>query len=285
MGTQRQWVQIAVAAFEGIGRINLRAIQALFACLVLLAGPGAAQEEQRRSTVLITGANRGIGLEFVRQYAERGYRVIATCRNPDAAGELVAFAAAHAGVTVERLDLVDLAGIDALAEKYAGQPIDVLINNGALMRGPDAGQTFGSMDYEWFDLWFHTNTRGPLKVTEAFWPHLVSSDNGIVASLTTGQGRHGIPVLGFAYYKSSKAAIDNLFLDVARKGKKDGVRVITISPGRVATHGAHQKGMVPIGDSIAGMIRVFDEFTLEQNGRSYRHDGTETTLTGPDAAP
>jgi NAD(P)-dependent dehydrogenase (short-subunit alcohol dehydrogenase family) len=135
------------------------------------------------------------------------------------------------------------------------------------------------MDYEWFDQWFHTNTRGPLKVTEAFWANLVASDEGIVASLTTGQGRHGIPVLGFAYYKSSKAAIDNLFLDVARKGKKDGVRVITISPGRVATHGGPTNPrMVPIQDSITGMIKVFEQFTLQQNGRSFRHDGTETTL-------
>jgi NAD(P)-dependent dehydrogenase (short-subunit alcohol dehydrogenase family) len=147
------------------------------------------------------------------------------------------------------------------------------------MRGPDKGQTFGTMDYEWFDEWFRTNTRGPLKVTEAFWPHVQASDNGLVASLTTGQGQRGIPILGFAYYKSSKAAVDNLFLDVARKGKKDGVRVITISPGRVPTHGGElQKGMVEIEDSIAGMIEVFDEFTIERNGRSYRHDGSETTL-------
>ncbi len=227
--------------------------------------------------MLITGANRGIGFEFVKQYTDKGYRVIATCRNPNTAAELNAFAESHPGVTVERLDLVDLEGIDALAEKYAGQPIDVLVNNAALMRGPDKGQTFGTMDYEWFDQWFHTNARGPLKVTEAFWPNLVAADNGIVASLTTGQGRHGIPVLGFAYYKASKAAIDNLFLDVARKGKSDGVRVITVSPGRVATSGeAPSPRMVPIKDSIGGMIRVFDEFTLEQNGRAYRYNGTES---------
>ena len=254
------------------------AILCVFACIGFLTVPEPAHADTTQQTVLITGANRGIGFEFVRQYSDLGYRVIATCRDPDTADELGAFAAAHAGVIVERLDLVDLAGIDALAEKYAGQPIDVLINNAALMRGPDKGQTFGTMDYEWFDQWFHTNTRGPLKVSEAFWPNLVASDNGLVASLTTGQGRHGIPVLGFAYYKSSKAAIDNLFLDVARKGRKDGVRVVTISPGRVATGGeTPSKGMVPIHDSIAGMIGVFDRFTLEQNGQSLRHDGSEMT--------
>lgn len=244
----------------------------------LLFGAGPAFAEPRQQTVLITGANRGIGFEFVKQYSDKNYRVIATCRNPAKADHLNAFAESNEGVVAERLDLVDLASIDALADKYAGQPIDVLINNAALMRGPDKGQTFGTMDYEWFDEWFHTNTRGPLKVSEAFWPNLVASDNGIVASLTTGPGRHGIPVLGFAYYKSSKAAIDNLFLDVARKGKQDGVRVITISPGRVATRGEPQTPrMVPIQNSIAGMIKVFEQFTLEQNGRAYRHDGTELT--------
>ena len=258
----------------------------LLGLMVVFANPlmnGFAAEPDGISvdspTVLITGANRGIGFEFVKQYAARGDDVIATCRDPEGADALNAFAAARENVTVEYLDLVDLEGIDALAGKYAGRPIDVLINNAALMRGPDAGQTFGSIDYAWFDEWYHTNTRGPLKVTEAFWPHVMASDSGLVASLTTGQGPRGIPVLGFAYYKSSKAALDNLFLDVARKGRKDDVRVITISPGRVPTHGGPlRKGMVRIEDSISGMIEVFDAFTIEQNGGSYRHDGSEMTL-------
>ncbi|MFQ5634117.1 MAG: SDR family NAD(P)-dependent oxidoreductase [Gammaproteobacteria bacterium] len=258
-----------------LGRLSLW----ILVGLVLLSGVGAAGAEPASPTVLITGSNRGIGFEFVKQYADKGYRVIATCRNPGAADDLNALAASRDNVVVERLDLVDLDGIDALADKYAGRSIDVLINNAALMRGPDKGQTFGTMDYEWFDQWFHTNTRGPLKVTEAFWPNLVASDSGIVASLTTGQGQHGIPVLGFAYYKASKAAIDNLFLDVARKGKRDGVRVITISPGRVATGTAPPTPrMVPIENSIAGMIGVFENFELAQNGGSYRWDGSESTL-------
>lgn len=259
--------------------MNRRTLLLAVVAMSCLYAGGGAFAESGLQTVLITGSNRGIGFEFVRQYADKGAIVIATCRNPASAEELNAFAAARDNVTVERLDLVDLAGIDALAEKYAGRPIDVLINNAALMRGPDPGQTFGSIDYDWFDEWYHTNTRGPLKVAEAFWPQVMASDNGLVASLTTGQGPRGIPVLGFAYYKSTKAALDNLFLDVARKGKKDGVRVITISPGRVPTHGGPlRKGMVPIEASIAGMIEVFDAFTIEQNGGSYRHDGSEMTL-------
>jgi NAD(P)-dependent dehydrogenase (short-subunit alcohol dehydrogenase family) len=258
--------------------VSIRILFSSVLCVCLLIGPVQTFAESAQQTVLITGANRGIGFEFVRQYAERGFRIIATCRNPDSAETLNAFSRTHRDVIVEQLDLIDLAGIDALAARYADQPIDVLINNAALMRGPDKGQAFGTMDYEWFDLWFHTNTRGPLKVTEAFWPNLMASENGIVASLTTGQGRQGIPVLGFAYYKSSKAAIDNLFLDIARKGKKDGIRVITISPGRVPTRGEKLTSrMVPIEESIAGMIGVFEQYTLEQNGMAFRHDGTETS--------
>ena len=80
-------------------------------------------------TVLITGANRGLGLEFARQYAERGYRVIATARRPDEATDLRALADEYPQVSIDELDVTDFAQVDALAEKYAGQPIDILINN------------------------------------------------------------------------------------------------------------------------------------------------------------
>jgi len=248
-------------------------------CVSLLIVPGPAVAQSAQPTVLITGANRGIGFEFVKQYTGKGYRVIATCRNPSKADDLNAFAKSKSNVIVERLDLVDLDGIDALADKYTGQAVDVLVSNAALLRGPDKGQTFGSMDFDWFDEWFHTNARGPLKLAEAFWPHLMASENGIIASLTTGKGARSIPILGFAYYKSSKAAVDDFFLDVARKGKKDDVRVITISPGRVNTSGGpSSRSMTPIEESIGGMIKIFDEFTIEQNGKSYRFDGIDTTL-------
>ena len=234
------------------------------ALLLVAAAANAAQQ-----TVLITGANRGIGYEFVKQYADKGYRVIATCRNPAKADELNALAAEHDNVVVEYLDLQDLDGIDKLASEYDGQAVDILINNGALMRG-DKGQAFGTIDYDAFDTFFHINVRGPLKVSEAFWPHLQASDNGAVATLTTSQGRAGIPAPGFAYYKSSKAAIDNLQLDIGRKGKKDGVRVMILMPGRVATHGEKPNDFfTPIDQSVTGMIGVIDHHSIEQNGDTF----------------
>lgn len=245
--------------------------------IFVLVGILAPAADQAQRTVLVTGSNRGIGFEFVRQYTHKGYRVIATCRNPDGAEELRAFAAGHDNVVMERLDLLDLEGIDALAEKYAHQPIDVLINNAALMRGPDEEQTLGSLDYEEFDRFYNTNVKGPLKVTEAFWPHVKASEEKMVASLTTSQGRQGIPVDGFAYYKSSKAAIDNLYVDIGRRGREEGVRVVTLIPGRVPTHGeTNTRGMTPVEVSIAGMIGVMEKHDLKQNGKAFWFNGTES---------
>lgn len=245
--------------------------------LALGSATSAWSADGAARTVLITGANRGIGLEFVKQYVAKGYRVIATCRTPGSADELNNIAAANDSVTVEKLDLVDFESIDALAGELAGQPIDILVNNAALMRGPDEGQTLGTIDYDAFDTFFRTNVKGPLKVTEAFWPHVMASEERMIASLTTSQGRQGIPVPGFGFYKGSKAAIDNLYLDIGRMGRRDGVRVVTLIPGRVATHGEKQtRGMVPIDQSISGMIKVLETHTLKQNGKSFWYNGAES---------
>ena len=127
-------------------------------------------------TVLITGASRGIGYELARQYAESGWGVIATCRNPSAAAQLQALAAANPNVIIERLDVTDFAQIDALAEKYKEQPLDVLLNNAGLSGSPSPKQLFRRLDYSLFDAYMHTNALGPLKMSEAFLPHVRAGD-------------------------------------------------------------------------------------------------------------
>src|SRR4051812_39377805 len=101
-------------------------------------------------TILITGANRGLGLEFTRQYAARGYTVIATTRQPAKSTDLTDFAAKHKNVAVEQLDVLDPASVATLAAKYKGKPIDILLNNAGVL-GDGPGQTFGTVNLETFN--------------------------------------------------------------------------------------------------------------------------------------
>ena len=237
---------------------------------------GAAGDATTQRTVLITGANRGIGLEFVRQYAQRGWRVIATTRDPATAGDLNTLAASHKNVSVEQLDVADHPGIDALAKKYQGQPVDVLINNAGLMRGPDKGQMVGTIDYAEFERFYRINAMGPLKVSEAFFPHVKASDMKIMSALTTGRGKRGIPVPGFTLYKTSKAAMDAIQHEIALRWKQQGIKVVTLNPGRVLTHGERAgpgQSTVSVQDSVAGMIKVLDTLTMERADQTIQWDG------------
>jgi NAD(P)-dependent dehydrogenase (short-subunit alcohol dehydrogenase family) len=262
-------------------RVLFTVASVLIAPLACATEPGQANDTtgvaaKALHTVLITGANRGIGLEFARQYAERGWRVIATVRDPASAAELKALAADRTNIVIEKLDVLDHPGIDALAVKYSGQPIDVLINNGGLMAGPDRGQMIGTIDYAEFDRFYRINAMGPLKVAEAFYPNVKASDTRVIAALTTGKGKRGIPVPGFTLYKTSKAALDAIQQEIALRWQRQGIKVVTLMPGRVLTHGEKAtpgQNTVDIKDSISGMIRVVDNLTLEQTGQTIEWDG------------
>lgn len=243
--------------------------------LVILP-PAGARAATPEHTVLITGANRGIGFEFAKQYEALGWRVIATTRDPASAGDLNAFARDHTNVVVEKLDVLDHAGVDALARKYAGQPIDVLINNAGVMQGPDKGQMVGTIDYAEFDRFYRTNAMGPLKVSEAFYPNVKASKFKVMSALTTGKGKQGIPVPGFSLYKTSKAALDSIQQEIALRWKNQGIKVVTLNPGRVLTHGepaSPGQSTVSAADSIRGMIGIIDKLTMEQSGQTIQWDG------------
>lgn len=139
-------------------------------------------------TVLITGANRGIGLEFVRQYAAAGWQVHATCRTPETAAELQALADQHRGqIMLHQLNVADFHAIDRLAAQLSGTAIDVLINNAGIY--PDhAGGDFGDTDYPGWENAFRINTMAPLRMAEAFAGHVSASQQRKIALITSKMG-------------------------------------------------------------------------------------------------
>ena len=263
-------------------------VTAVLLCLALVVSVSpwsvSHAQEANQPTVLITGSNRGLGFEFASQYAAKNWNVIATARNPDAADELQALARQYPNVVIEQLDVTDRDMIDALAEKYKDQPIDVLLNNAAILRGPTPDQTFGGIDFDLFDPYFQTNTMGPLVMSQAFFEQVKASDQKIIAALTARAGSfsgstRGRNFPGIYFYRGSKAALNKFMSQLARDIEEDGVKVVLLEPGIVIhdrdpdAEGQSFRGLVDSADSIAGMIDVIDNLTPEQSGKVYRWNG------------
>jgi NAD(P)-dependent dehydrogenase (short-subunit alcohol dehydrogenase family) len=256
-------------------------IAALVVGLLAAAGYVAPSRAADGSpTVLVTGANRGIGLEFVKQYAARGWRVIATTRDPAGAHELRAVADATATqVSVERLDVTSAADVAALAAKYRGHPIDVLINNAGLT-GDFMGQSqkLGSLDYAEGETMMAVNAFGPLRVSEAFYENVKNSDQKKIVAITALLGVHSFKYGNFdgAYwYKVTKAAMNAAMANLAREAAKDDVVVTLLAPGEVAVEKVKNPGPEFIAPevSIRGMIGVIDGLTLEDSAAIIRYNG------------
>ena len=186
-------------------------------------------------TVLITGANRGIGLEFARQYAADGWRVIACCRSPADADDLRELADAHPTLSIDPLDVRDHRAIESLGDKYAQQPIDVLLNNAGII-GPIPiaehveRQHFGSMDYDlWRDV-IDTNTFAPLKMVETFVDHVATSDQKKIVNISSTVGSIAEMSVSALAYASSKSALNRVMTTVAGELRERGVIVALFLP-------------------------------------------------------
>jgi NAD(P)-dependent dehydrogenase (short-subunit alcohol dehydrogenase family) len=249
--------------------INFRrffpSILALVCVMNGVAPSSAESSEGETPTVLVTGSNRGIGLEFARQYGALGWRVIATCRTPDQAVALQEIAAEYSNVTIERLDLTDHAGVDALALQYADTPIDVLLNNAALL-GPRGEQALGNMDYELFQQILSVNTIGSLKVTEAFTAHVAASNQKKIITLGSAAGSIQMinPPPDFYAYRASKVALHLLMKNVALDLATQGILVGLINPGLVDTRGFADIGPDdPVPDDFKEVVRLIRSGALQ----------------------
>ncbi len=231
------------------------------------------------STILITGANRGLGLEFTRQYADDGWKVIACCRNPDQADELTSTAADNPDVVIEKLDVADHAAIDSLGQKYAGVPIDVLLNNAGII-GPIPiaenieRQHFGSMEYAVWENVLRVNTFGPVKMAEVFLENVAASEQKKIVTISSTVGsitEMAIPALAYA---SSKTALNRVMTIIAGQVKERGIIIAMYCPGYVKTRmDAFGYAMVEIPDSIAALRPMIADLTIEHTGSYTGHDG------------
>lgn len=254
------------------------------ACLLPLLAllPWAAQAEFKQSapTVLITGANRGIGLELATQYADMGWNVIATSRHvagDSALASLREVAAKHPQVVLEKIDVADSATVRAVAEKYSGQPIDVVINNAAAVESTFAADMaaatlpFDKMDFDAARRDFDVNTLGAMRVAQAFLPNVESSKQKKLVSVTSSAGSFGNPLPnGIALnYGASKAALNKYMTMLAVQLKSKQVVVALVQPVFVASKSdmANVKGAAPVDQEVAKLIKVIDGVTMEASGK------------------
>jgi NAD(P)-dependent dehydrogenase (short-subunit alcohol dehydrogenase family) len=225
-------------------------------------------------TVLVTGANRGLGLEFVRQYAADGWRVYAGCRAPSAADALQALAAASAGLlSIHALDVRDRASIQRLAAELAGQPIDLLINNAAIWGS--AKQVLGGLDDRIWAEVLDVDVVGPVRVTEAFLENVAASVRRTVVMLSSRLGSIALNDSGGRLmYRAAKAGLNAVAKSLAVDLAPRGIVCVALSPGWARTDmGGPQAPLSPV-DSIAGMRRVIEGLDLTQSGQFLAYDGT-----------
>lgn len=222
-------------------------------------------------TVLITGASRGLGLEFARQYAADGWHVIATCRDPARARDLRGL-----GDTVDvfALDVTDHGQVQGLAKKLKRDPIDVLLNSAGIY-GPRP-VPFGGVDYgAWADV-FRVNAMAPLKVCECFVDHVARSDLKRMVTVTSGMGSIGGNDSGGSYiYRSSKAALNQVMKTLSVDLRARGITVVVLHPGWVRTDMGGPSALIDAPESVTGMRAVIAGLGAADNGRFYNYDGTE----------
>jgi NAD(P)-dependent dehydrogenase (short-subunit alcohol dehydrogenase family) len=268
--------------------------RARFGAVATLLAASAAPALAFGETVLITGANSGIGLEFTKQYAAKGWTVIATHRRSGVPETLAKVVAEFPKVSVESLDVTNVAQAKALAAKLAGTPIDVLINNAGVYNdrskcaaGDDAcvgdykTQTFGNLDFALLDTIMAVNVKGPLIVSQAFYENVkasklkkivaISSSNGTI----TGELPHPWP--GATFYRTSKAALNREMQIVATSVMRDGVTVVMFNPGPTLTeHQEYLRGnsmMIETSFTVGHMIDTIAKVTIDDSGKFLRYDG------------
>jgi len=219
-------------------------------------------------TVMITGANRGLGLELARQYAADGWRVLATCRHPEKADALQAL-----DVTVAALDVGDAAAVRTLAETWRDETIDILINNAGIY---GAKSSLGGLDYENLAEVLAINTLAPIRVAETFLDQVARGEDKIIAMVTSKMGSIADNGSGGSYvYRSSKAALNAATKSLALDSRDRGIRCVLLHPGWVRTDMGGPNGLIDAPESCSGMRRVLADLADDAICGFYDYAGKE----------
>lgn len=221
-------------------------------------------------TVLVTGANRGLGLEFARQYSADGWRVIACCRSAGDASELKKLGRK---IEVHALDVTSQDTIQHLAKALAGTPIDVLINNAGIHgdRRP-----FGETDVALWKKIFQVNTIAPVQILAALLENVASSTQRKAVNISSKVGSIGDGPSGGNYaYRSSKAALNMAMVNAAHELKARGITILLLHPGWVQTDMGGPSAPVAVEQSVTGMRRVIDKATQAETGHFYDYTGRQ----------
>ncbi len=224
-------------------------------------------------SILVTGSNRGIGLELVRQYATAGWRVFACCRNPAGAKDLNNLANEYKNISVYALDVADTQQINSLAKQLKNESIDILLNNAGIYGPDDAG--FGNTDEAaWLEC-FKINTIAPMKMMEAFVDNVAKSQRKLIATMSSKMGSMADNGSGGSYiYRSSKAAINAVMVSAAIDLKPKQIKVAILHPGWVLTDMGGPHAEITVKECVNNLRRNLDNVNLDNSGTFFEIDGS-----------
>lgn len=218
------------------------------------------------TTVVISGANRGLGLEFARRYADDGAQVIAGARDPAAATELSAIG----GVAVHPLEVRDGASVAAFHRAVGERPVDILIANAGT---GDRGQRPSRFDFEsWLDL-FDTNSLGPVRLAQAFLPNLKAGHDKKLVAITSILGSTATHSGDMFAYRASKAALNNAWAGLAAALRGDGIVCLPLHPGWVKTDMGGAGAQITPQQSVDGLRARIAEAGPARSGKLFAYDG------------
>ncbi|MFK8022163.1 MAG: SDR family oxidoreductase [Pseudomonadales bacterium] len=239
----------------------------LFTNPTAAAGPEAKAETKK--TVLITGANRGIGLALAERFIAKGYHVIGTARTPSKASALRAL-----GATVEKLDVAEQSSVNAMAKRLEETPIDIVINNAGIVGHNE--KNFSDLNIDAIQETFNVNTLGPLRVTQALLANLAQSDRKLVVNISSRMGSMEANTWGCCIaYRASKAALNSANKTLAVDLKDQGLSFVVLHPGYVKTDMNSGEGDYTAEQSASGLLKVILGLSPSDSGNFYDHLGKQ----------